>query len=190
MPIPSRDFPHDRTFHRFTLNSKGFQLSALNDLLNTPKELKYKGVTYFLKQPDQDQQAQYGAWLEQRARDSVGRAVDVSPERQERLDAGVTASIAAGEYEWGGEICNRALRTPSGFAKLVEILLADQAVTYPMAVEMVNEQLKELAAALLQKATSDPKAFVAAREMLGLPSGNLSSPFVTRRSGGRKASKR
>lgn len=134
-----------------------------------PTEMTYKGHVYKLSKPTVLQQAQFQRWLEQRARDAIGREVDLEPARIAQLDASLTDSIATGQYEWGGELCMRALRTPSGLAKLTEILLADQGVTYPMALEMVQQQFTETAARLLQEVNYDPGVMAATLELLGLP---------------------
>lgn len=160
-------------------------MATLADFLNAPSEIAYKGATFRLRQPTQIEQAQFQRWLEQRARESAGRATDVPEDMQRRLLADVTADIAAGVYEWGGEVCARALRTPHGLAKLIAIVLHEQAVTLEMAQEMVEQQLKEIAAALVSKATDDPKASAAAMSKLGLPNSACSSSSSTRRSIGR-----
>lgn len=165
-------------------------MSTLADYLNTPVELEYKGTKYKLAEPTQDQQAQFARWLESEARRSVERSVDLTPERQRDLDTGVTNSAAAHLYDYGGELCCVALRTPHGMAKLVEILLSEQAVTFAMALEMIQHQLATIAAAVFRQSTDDPKAVAATLKALGLPSNHFSSRSAIRRSAGRKRSKR
>jgi hypothetical protein len=159
------------------------------DLLGAPTEFVYKGKTFQLRAANQLEQAKFQRWLEQRARDAVERA-DVSDERRRAMDAGVTDAIAAGEYEWGGELCIRAIRTPAGLAKLVSIVLADQAVTLPMAQEMVESKLKEIAAVMFAKVADDPKALAAALEKLGLPENYFTNNSRTRRLTGRSRKSR
>lgn len=155
---------------------------TLADLLNAPSELTYKGVTFKLRQPTLMEQALFQRWLEDRARAAVARATDVPEEVQRRLFADVTADIAAGVYEWAGEACATALRTPGGLAKIVELVLADQGVVYETALDMVHQQLREIAAVLISKATTDPKEFAAVLKGLGLPSDTSSPNSSTRRS--------
>jgi hypothetical protein len=159
------------------------------DLLGAPTEFSYKGKVFQLRPATQLEQAKFQRWLEQRARDADMRA-DVSEERRRALDADTTKAIAAGEYEWGGEICLRAIRTPGGLAKLVSIVLADQAVTVEMAREMVEEKLRDIAAVMFAQGTEDPKALEAALRKVGLPEGYFTSNCVTRRSTGKRRKSR
>lgn len=154
------------------------------DLLGAPTEFVYKGKTFQLRPANQIEQAKFQRWIEQRARDAVERS-DVSEDRRRAMDAALTDAIAAGEYEWGGELCIRAIRTPGGLAKLVSIVLAEQAVTLPMAQEMVEDKLRDIAAVMFAQSASDPKALAAALEKLGLPEGYFTNNSRTRRSTGR-----
>jgi hypothetical protein len=157
-------------------------VSTLADLLNAPTEFVHKGVTFKLRQPTLVEQGMYQRWLEERARAAAGRATDLPEDRQRQLLKDVNDATAVGEYEWGGEVCARAVRTPTGLAKLLSIVLADQAVTFEVAQDMVAEKLREIAAALMSRATDDPKALAAALRTLGLPSASSSSSSPTRRS--------
>lgn len=155
---------------------------TLADLFNVETELPFRGQVFKLRKPTQLEQAQYQRWLETRAREALGRATDLPEEMQRSLARDVNADIAAGVYEWGGEVCARSLRTPTGLAKLLAIILADQGITHDNAVEMVAERIHEIAAVLISKVTEDPKALAATLKTLGLPSTYLSSDFSTRRS--------
>lgn len=163
---------------------------TLADLLNAPTEIEYKGTTFKLRQPTLMEQAQFQRWLEQRARDAVGRATDLDDDAQRKLARDVNTDIAVGVFEWGGEACARAVRTITGLTKLLSIILYDQAVTLEMAQEMIEHRLKEITAVLASKASSDPKALEAALTKLGLPSVTSSSPSATRRSRTRRPKSR
>jgi hypothetical protein len=159
------------------------------DLLGAPSELTHKGKVYQLRPANQLEQAKFQRWLEQRARDAVARA-DVSEPRRAAMDAALTDAIAAGEYEWGGEVCLKAIRTPGGLAKLVSIVLAEQAVTLAVAQEMVEEKLRDIAAVMFAQASNDPKALAAALQKAGLPDSYFTSSSRTRRSTGRSRKSR
>lgn len=155
---------------------------TLADLLGTPTELEFKGKAYKLRPPTLGEQAQFQRWLESRAREAAGRAVDIPEQLQAKLLREVNDAIAVGEYEWGGEVCARALNTPLGIAKLLSIILAADAVTLPMAEEMVASELAKIVEILRSKAADDPKAEAAIRHALGSPDSPPSSPSPTRRS--------
>lgn len=163
---------------------------TLADLLNAPAEIEFKGRVFRLRQPTQIEQAQFQRWLEDRAKAAVGRATDLPDDLQRQAIRETVADIAAGTYEWGGEVCARALRTPVGIAKIVQLVLADQGVTFEMAQQMVEQQLREIAAVLVSKATHDPKALAAALNRLGLPSDFCSPKSSTRRSTARSKKSR
>jgi hypothetical protein len=159
------------------------------DFFNVPGELVYKGKAFKVRKPTQVEQAQFQRWLEDRARAAVDRA-DVDESRRRRMDADVTASIACGEYEYGTENCLKALRTPAGLARLLSIVLADQAVTPQMAEEMVEQHLMRIAELLFGAENGDPKALEATLTRLGLPRDFFTSSSRTPRSASRRKKSR
>lgn len=154
----------------------------LADLLNAPTEIELDGVVYKLRQPTLMEQMTYQRWLEQRARESASRAVDIPEDERRQLLRDVTADIAAGVYEWAGPVCVKALQTPGGLAKLIHIILADQKCTEAISRRLVDKQLAEIIAVLM-KDDHQGKDLAPLLAKLGLPSAFLSRLSQTRPSG-------
>lgn len=155
----------------------------LTDILNAPTELEFEGRVYKLRQPTLMEQAVFARWLEQRARDAAGRAVELTEDDRRQLLRDVNADIASGVYDWGGEACVRSLRSPSGLAKLLAVILADQGVTEATAAKILDRSMREIAAVVVSKVTDDPNSLRATLATLGLPAdflGSYSSPSRTR----------
>lgn len=156
------------------------------DLFNAPVEMEFlidgKKRTFKLRRPTALETALFQRWLEQRARDAIGRATYQSEEERAEDRRLCNRDIACGEYEWGGELCIKSLRTPGGMAKVVSIILSDQGVTEEMAREMVEQKLKELAATIFGEECPDPNLRRAVRAMLGLPDETSPSPSSTHHS--------
>lgn len=158
---------------------------TLPDLLNAPGDFVYGDKTYTLGQPTVLQMGQFARWLEQRARESVLRAVELDDDTRAKLLADVTRDIAAGEYDWGSEACCKALQGVRGQARILAILLADQGVDDDMAEQMIKQRLSDVATLIRAAVTDDPKALREVLVAAGLPSNFVSSNYSTRRSTGR-----
>ncbi|AMV28787.1 hypothetical protein VT84_30620 [Gemmata sp. SH-PL17] len=164
---------------------------SLADLLNSPGDFPFEGVTYKLGQPTVMQMGQYARWLEQRAREATVRATDLDDDTRRVLLKDVIADIAAGVYEWGSETCCKAMQLPRGQAKFLAIMLADQGVDDETADRMIASRLADVVSLIQIAVSDDPKAMAAALNQLGLPSNFVSSGSPIRRSTGRsKKSKR
>ena len=148
---------------------------TLADMLNSPSEIKYDGKTYLLRQPTLLEQGTFQRYLEQRAYDAIERRDYQDARQQDRDRNALNRDVAAGVYEWGGEVCCQSLQTQTGIAKLLNILLRDQGVTEELARKIVDRQVKEIAAVLASKAVSDPKALGQILSSLGLPENFLST---------------
>lgn len=152
---------------------------TLADMLNAPSEIEYGGRVYKLRKPTLLEEGAFQRWLEQRAYDAIERRTYQDPEQQDRDRRNLNNDVAAGVFEYGGEVSLTALRTPGGSAKIVQIVLADQGVDDATARGIVDAELKKVAAALIRKATDDPKALAATLSSLGLPSDYFSSNSAT-----------
>ncbi len=152
---------------------------TLADIFNSPSTVPFEGVDYKLRQPTLIEQGLYQRWLEQRAYDAIERRTYQDRGQQEVDRNNLNRDVAAGVYEWGGEVCCNALRTPNGLAKLVGIVCQDQGLSDAAARRLVDLKLKEIAAALMSKATADPNSLRATLASLGLPEDFLSSNSPT-----------
>ena len=132
---------------------------SIADLLGVASQFTHDGKTYELREPTLLEQGKFTRWLEQRAREAVFRATDMSRDQQERAERSVMRDIAGCVYEWGGEASMTATLTPAGMARLVYIVLSTNhpEVTPEIAAEMVDTRMREIAA-ILTGATADPKA--------------------------------
>lgn len=142
------------------------------------------GETYEFKPPTERQQAVYQRWMERVAREKILGAVEYGAEdRARRLDA-LEDRIAAGVYEWGGDLCVQRLRSREGMIKLLEITLGVDELT---ARKLVEHRLELICALLAAKAAEDPKAIATIRVKLGLPPDDTeSSRSSTPRGAGRR----
>jgi hypothetical protein len=133
---------------------------SLAKLLNVGSDLEWNGKTYKLTEANIAQHAEFSTWVEMRAWDAIERRQMHSP-NQATYSASVSelnASIAAGEYEWGGVPVMRATRTFAGQKQLVVIVLRSN---YP---ELMDEEIdamytakhKEIAKRI-EEITADPK---------------------------------
>lgn len=151
----------------------------LADLLNVPTEIELDGAIWKLRQPTLMDQMVYQRWLEQRARESASRAVDIPEDERRQLLRDVTADIASGLYDFGGSVCCKSLQTQTGLAKLISIILADQKCTEAIARRLVEKQLGEIIAVLMRD-DHDPKDLAPLLVKLGLPQHFLSKFSQTR----------
>lgn len=155
-------------------------MSTLADMLNSPTEITFRGATYRLRQPTLFEQGEFQRWLEQRAYDAIERRTYQSDAQQAADRNALNQDVAAGVYEWGGEVCAKALQTPTGIARLLATVLRDQGVTPEMARAMVDEQLRVIAALIVAKAADDPNSLRATLAALGLPENFFSDNSPTR----------
>lgn len=155
------------------------------DLLGVGTELTLDGETYAVKAPTLLEQGRYQRWLEQRARESLDRATYLDDVARATAQNAVTRDIAAGEYEWGGDLCVKALRTEAGVVKLLEVVLG---VPPETARRLYDTRLGQIMAVLKAASDDDPKVLGEALKTLGLPADFLtpkrtsSSASGTRRS--------
>lgn len=161
---------------------------TIADLLSVDTELVIDGQTYKVHPPTLLEQGKFQRWLEQRARESVDRATYLDEAARDRGQNRVTTDVAAGLYEWGGEVALTALRSKDGVAKLIEIILG---VPEPTARAFVDDHLKKIVAVLKVAADDDPKAVAQALKELGLPANFLGTkPTSSSASGTRRSTKR
>lgn len=138
------------------------------DLLNAPTEITdADGKVWSLSEPTIMMQATFQRWLEQRARESAGRATDVPDEDRRNLLLDVTAAIAAGDYDWSGPICLKALQTPTGLAKITALILADQGCNETIARKLLGERRNEIIS-VITRTDFDPKDVASLIGRLGL----------------------
>lgn len=171
-------------------------MQTLADFFNAPTELPLKDdkgdvlETVKVRQPSQLEQGMFQRWLEQRAYDSIERRTYQDPRQQAEDRRLLNQDVAAGVYEWGGPVCVAALGTPTGIAKLLTIICADQALTLEKAEKLVDQQVREIAAILWERGAADPKALEATLKRLGLPKNYFSNSSPTRPSAARRKSSR
>lgn len=157
-------------------------MTSLADLLNSPTDITFRGVTYKLREPDLMERGRYQRWLEQEARASAAAATELTEEDRRNLLRDVNADIAAKVYAWGGEVCVKSLRTPDGVAKLYGIVCEGQGLTYELALEMMDAHFVQIAdvltAANEAAAAGDEEAKKSLGRLLnsmGLPAGYLNT---------------
>lgn len=136
-------------------------MATLADLLNAPSEFVYKDAdgkehTYQLREPTLMECGRYQRWLEQEARAGAARSTELSDDDRRNLLRDVAADVAAQVYAWGGEVCVKSLRTPTGIAKLLSIICEDQGVTFQDAQQMVQQRLYDIAALIGVLMEEDP----------------------------------
>jgi hypothetical protein len=153
-------------------------MPTLADLLNAPSDFEFEGTVYKLREPTLMECGRYQRWLEQEARASAARAVELPDEDRRNLLRDVTADIAAQVYAWGGEACVRSLRTPQGIARLLAIIGDGQGITPALAARMVDRKLREIAALLAAAQEDDAggKKLEAVALRLGLPRTFFATP--------------
>lgn len=152
-------------------------MPTLADLLNSPTELAHNDKVYKLRQPTLMECGQYQRWLEQEARAGAARATELSEDDRRNLLRDVQADIATQRYAWGGELCVRSLQAPTGIAKLMSIVCADQGLTERTAREVVEKRLTEIAALLVGELEADPSGNSLGQLLrsLGLPANFFST---------------
>ena len=148
---------------------------TLAELLNSPTAIPFEGVEYQLRQPTLMEEGEYQRWLEHRAYEAIERRTYRDPDQQERDRRNLNNDVAAGVFEWGGEVCVRAIQTPGGLARLLHIMLRDQGLTEAKAKALVDRKMREIAAVLVARSTSDPNSLRATLATLGLPEDFLSA---------------
>jgi hypothetical protein len=138
-------------------------MSRLRELLNVPKTFEFNGKKYSLAEANIEQRGEFAAWVENNAveyiyrmqlNDSEGRFQDFV---DKALDKHVK-SVAAGEFEWGGDTVLKATQTFAGQSYLLYILLKkdNPEVTEEIANVMLENKYKEVAK-IIKEAFDDPK---------------------------------
>ncbi len=147
-------------------------MATFADLFSLAFTLTHAGKSYELRKPNQLEQGKYQRWLEDRAAAGVERRNYPNDAAREMAERVLQRDIAAGVYEWGGEVAAAAVLSPDGAAKLVEIVCD---VRPHIAREIIDTHIKQVLAVLAAASTDDPKALALALKTLGLSSDNLSS---------------
>lgn len=153
-------------------------MPSVADLLGLSNSIEFEGKTYQLRPPTPLEEAQFSRWLESRAREAAGRATDLPEEMQDKLLQAVTRDVAAGVYDFEGEAAAVALTQPLGMAKILHLVIGstDPEFRFEDARRMVRTALKEVAAVLVGKATTDPQVLAFVLRTLGLPADFLARP--------------
>lgn len=141
-------------------------MSSLADLVNAPTEVTYRDKVYPLRDLTIEERAMFARHLEKRARDAAARAAadqQLPREVATQIVAGVAHDIAAGMYEWGGDVYVRALSTVYGMGYALHLTLKAEhpEVTHEFGQEMVanltgEQLLGAVHADLLASAVADP----------------------------------
>jgi hypothetical protein len=126
------------------------------------------GKEYKLRPLKQFEQAEFSAWLEQRAHDAVDRS-KAPDEAKVRRHAVIDKDAAVGMYEWEGPYAFEAATLLPGLAKALELCCRDQGVTGEQAAEVVMHNALDVARGILAQKGRDPKALRPVLEALGLP---------------------
>ncbi len=155
---------------------------TISDLFGAAAEpIELDGQTYPLRPPDIEEQYQFQRWLEDQARAAVGRDFDAPDPLARRDRRDVINAIAAGEYEYDGEIAYRARNTFTGAGKLLSIIHKIDHETGKRLARVAAERNMDLMGKAVYDA--DPKAEGAVLSLIsrffGLPSDFLSSPSST-----------
>lgn len=155
-------------------------MPSLADLLNSPTEIEFEGVTYHLRGGTLEEYGKYQRWLEQEARASASASVELPDADRRQLLRDVNADIAAQLYAWGGEVCVNSLMTPSGMGKLLSIVCGDQGVTWELGKRMCEAELLKYARLVLAIQDGDDAekkaALATALASVGLSPNYLSAP--------------
>lgn len=159
------------------------------DMLSVPTEFEHDGKAYRVRPPNQLEQGEFQRWLEYEADCAIDRKTWLSDEQRLAEKAVLNRAIAAGEFEWGGEVSVRRLATLTGISKLLQIICRISKEE----ADAVSEARLKLVVGLVRGAQArDPKAVREALTQLGLPPNFLdskdrhSSGSETRRSASRK----
>lgn len=145
--------------------------TKLAELLNTGRKFTHDGKEYTLKTATIKQRAEFATWLENRAWETIERrqlngASDqtVKEQRSELVNA-----IAAGKYEWGGEVAVASVQSVVGAAQLMFIVLKDEhsEITEEIVLAMMEAKHREIQAFAAEHLT-DPKVL---SELVGFAAG-------------------
>lgn len=154
--------------------------STLADILGVSDELTYDGKVYKLSELSLEGRAKFSRWLERRARDEAIRgSANLPSDQQDRYLRVVSRDIAAGVYEFGGEVSVAALREPAGRRYIVYLSLLENHpdADEELAEKLIENRMREIAA-ILKKGVeeSDPKVLAALRLIpgsFGVPQSSL-----------------
>src|SRR5262249_11906313 len=126
------------------------------------------------------EEAEFQRWLEQRARDAIGRATELTDDRRRQLDKDTNDSIAIGEFAYGELLSVKALSTLERQGAVLCIVCREQGMTEKAARKLLDKRRREVIAELSSKAVSDPLLVRAILGSLGLPENFLSFLSPTR----------
>jgi peptidoglycan hydrolase-like protein with peptidoglycan-binding domain len=156
------------------------QVVTLADVLNSPTEKEFEGNKYKLRQMTVMEEGEFQRWMEQLAYDAIERRTYQDPTQQERDRKNLNNDIAAGVYEWGQELAVRRFQSVKGLSKILYFVCRDQGLDEEAAQRWAMEEVKKLAAILVQRATGtdDPKDLRVVCLSLGLPPDFLSSSLT------------
>lgn len=158
-------------------------MATLADLLSIATNLECDGKQYPMRPPNQLEQGKFQRWLEQRAYEGIERRTYAEDSAKYAAINALTQDIAAGVYEWGGDVASKAVLSSSGAAKLVELICN---VPASEAAKVIDTHIQRVVAIMTAASTDDPKALGEALKLLGLPADFLSPASEIRPSTKRK----
>ena len=133
-----------------------------------------KPKEYLLRELTLLEQGEFQRWLEQRAHDAVDRS-SAKEEAKDRRHAAIDRDAALGRYEFDGDLSVASRFTVAGMTQCLKIVLRAQGATPEEVEALMRDKLKRVAAEILSKAASDPKAVAPVLEALGLPTDFLTA---------------
>lgn len=155
----------------------------LADLLGSVSELEHKGKTYRVRPPTQEEEGLFSRRLERRERENAARAVELDEADQAKLLAAAGRHAAIGTYEWGSDDYVEALSKPTGMAYMLYLVMRSEnpeaGVTERLCREIVELNIRQVAALILAKDEPDPAKKKAILESVGLPANFLDSSSGT-----------
>lgn len=135
--------------------------TPLAALVNAPEVFDVGGRSYRFGELDLLQIARFETWLENRAL-ALGAKLseNMPPTIRDGVLNQIVQGVAAGEYQWGGVACLRAIQTREGMTQLVylAVQMDDPTFTLEQAREVCDGLLQaKLERAMLVKVAPDPK---------------------------------
>lgn len=142
---------------------------SIADLLEVGSEFEYGGKKYELRRPSLLEQAKFSQWLKDEVKAEAGRG-DVPDDVRAQLFRAAMRDIGERYYDPDAEAYIAALQRPSGFAKLLHIILQTDHPDIPEDIVhgMLEQGLKEKFAQLVAAEHDDPNLVRAVAAMLGL----------------------
>lgn len=134
---------------------------GLDALFNAPAEFTHGGRTFRVGELTLAERAEFVRWLKDRAEQQFLRLPEDGPAvAKEALARELLAAMAAGDYEWGGPVCVRAMGTRAGGSQLIYLAVRqhDDLFTPEEAEALWDAAMNDRLAKLLARAVSDPPA--------------------------------